>query len=634
MMFGPPGGPPPIHSNVPHPKRPKGIKNVIPFWIDCLKNMIKRLVYIYKLVWDARPALMFILAFMAVFNGVQSIIGAYISKMLLDGLQLAVQGQLESFQTLGLLLLLQILFQLAVTIINSVSNIVTRLSNELLTNSIKLKIMNKAKTIDMAKFDLPEFYSQLENANREAGNRPIQVLQASFSIVSTLISLIGFIAVLGSRLWYAPLLIIATTLPSAIITYRYRRKMFSYVRRRSKDRREMDYYSGLLVDKDLVKEVKLFDLSETFIGKYKQIFSNYFKGLKTLIVAEGVWGIVIAILSSIVNGGIFLSIAKSVFDGKMSIGDYSLYTNALFSISTNVSTLISTSASIYEGTLFIDNMIAFMEVEPQLVPSIKNPRKVQHHAQHTIEFKNVSFSYPGTNRYVLKKINLTLRPGETVVLVGLNGAGKTTLLKLLTRLYDPTEGTILLDGYDIREYDVKDLYSMFGIIFQDFGKYAFTVQENIGFGESKRMTDTDAIKEAAQKSSADEFIQKLKKGYQTPLMRIFEDNGLELSIGQWQKLAVARAFFRNSDIIILDEPTASLDPLAEQEIFTQFETLSKGKTTIFVSHRLSSATIASKIVVLEYGEIIEIGTHKELMQKNGKYAQLFQTQAHRYIEQP
>ncbi len=632
-MFGPPGGPPPIHSNVPHPKRPKGIKNVIPFWIDCLKNMIKRLVYIYKLVWDARPALMFILAFMAVFNGVQSIIGAYISKMLLDGLQLAVQGQLESFQTLGLLLLLQILFQLAVTIINSVSNIVTRLSNELLTNSIKLKIMNKAKTIDMAKFDLPEFYSQLENANREAGNRPIQVLQASFSIVSTLISLIGFIAVLGSRLWYAPLLIIATTLPSAIITYRYRRKMFSYVRRRSKDRREMDYYSGLLVDKDLVKEVKLFDLSETFIGKYKQIFSNYFKGLKTLIVAEGVWGIVIAILSSIVNGGIFLSIAKSVFDGKMSIGDYSLYTNALFSISTNVSTLISTSASIYEGTLFIDNMIAFMEVEPQLVPSIKNPRKVQHHAQHTIEFKNVSFCYPGTNRYVLKKINLTLRPGETVVLVGLNGAGKTTLLKLLTRLYDPTEGTILLDGYDIREYDVKDLYSMFGIIFQDFGKYAFTVQENIGFGESKRMTDTDAIKEAAQKSSADEFIQKLKKGYQTPLMRIFEDNGLELSIGQWQKLAVARAFFRNSDIIILDEPTASLDPLAEQEIFTQFETLSKGKTTIFVSHRLSSATIASKIVVLEYGEIIEIGTHKELMQKNGKYAQLFQTQAHRYIEQ-
>ena len=633
-MFGPPGGPPPIHSNVPHPKRPKGIKNVIPFWIDCLKNMIKRLVYIYKLVWDARPALMFILAFMAVFNGVQSIIGAYISKMLLDGLQLAVQGQLESFQTLGLLLLLQILFQLAVTIINSVSNIVTRLSNELLTNSIKLKIMNKAKTIDMAKFDLPEFYSQLENANREAGNRPIQVLQASFSIVSTLISLIGFIAVLGSRLWYAPLLIIATTLPSAIITYRYRRKMFSYVRRRSKDRREMDYYSGLLVDKDLVKEVKLFDLSETFIGKYKQIFSNYFKGLKTLIVAEGVWGIVIAILSSIVNGGIFLSIAKSVFDGKMSIGDYSLYTNALFSISTNVSTLISTSASIYEGTLFIDNMIAFMEVEPQLVPPTKSPRKVQHHAQHTIEFKNVSFCYPGTNRYVLKKINLTLRPGETVVLVGLNGAGKTTLLKLLTRLYDPTEGTILLDGYDIREYDVKDLYSMFGIIFQDFGKYAFTVQENIGFGESKRMTDTDAIKEAAQKSSADEFIQKLKKGYQTPLMRIFEDNGLELSIGQWQKLAVARAFFRNSDIIILDEPTASLDPLAEQEIFTQFETLSKGKTTIFVSHRLSSATIASKIVVLEYGEIIETGTHRELMQKNGKYAQLFQTQAHRYIEQP
>ncbi len=627
-MYGPP---PPIHSDNMRPQMPKGFKNRILFSMQCVKNMLKRLLYIYKLVWECKPFLMFIMAFMAIFNGLQVLVNAYLSKLLLDGLQQAVQGELNNFWSLGSLLLLQILFQLIILIVNSVSNIITRLSNELLTNSIKLKIMNKAKTIDMANFDLPSFYSKLENANREAGNRPIQVLQASFTIISTFISLIGFIAVLGSEMWYAPLFVIMVTLPSAIITYRYRKKMFSYVRRRSKDRREMDYYANLLVDKDLVKEVKLFDLSDTFIGKYKQIFTNYFKGLKSLIMAEGIWGIILAFANAIVNGGIFLNIAKNVFDGRLSIGDYSLYTNALFSISNNVSSLISTTASIYEGTLFIDNMIEFMETEPKLTASLPQPLHIAHHIPHEIIFKNVSFCYPGTNRFVLKNINLTLNPGETIVLVGLNGAGKTTLLKLLTRLYDPTEGSIYLDGHDLKEYDVKELYSIFGIIFQDFGKYAFTIRENIGFGEKSRMENLQDIQSAAEKSSAHEFITKLKKGYQTPLMRIFEEDGLELSIGQWQKISVARAFFRNSDIIILDEPTASLDAMAEQEIFSQFESLSKGKTTIFVSHRLSSATMASKIVVLEYGEIVEEGTHKQLIEKNGKYAELFHTQAQRYI---
>ena len=239
---------------------------------------------------------------------------------------------------------------------------------------------------------------------------------------------------------------------------------------------------------------------------------------------------------------------------------------------------------------------------------------------------------PATNRKVLQNINMTFSTGETIVLVGLNGAGKTTLLKLLTRLYDPTEGVILLDGYDIREYDVKDLYSMYGMIFQDFGKYAFSVKENIGFGDLNRKDDTTLIHDAAEKSNADEFIRKLPEGYDTPLMRVFEQTGLELSVGQWQKIAVARAFLRDSDFVILDEPTASLDPMAEQEIFSQFDRLRYGKGTIFVSHRLSSATIASKIIVLEGGKIVETGNHETLMKLGGKYAELFTTQAKHYIE--
>ena len=220
-----------------------------------------------------------------------------------------------------------------------------------------------------------------------------------------------------------------------------------------------------------------------------------------------------------------------------------------------------------------------------------------------------------------------------MVLVGLNGAGKTTFIKLLTRLYDPTEGEILLDGRNIKEYDIKELYSIFGIIFQDFGKYAVSVSENIKFGDVHRQNvDETKVSDAAKQANATDFISRLPDGYNTPLMRYFEENGIELSIGQWQKLAIARAFYSDSDILILDEPTASLDPMAEQEIFNQFDELRRDKMTIFVSHRLSSATIASKIVVLEYGELVEEGTHRELMEKRGKYYELFSTQASRYIE--
>ena len=232
---------------------------------------------------------------------------------------------------------------------------------------------------------------------------------------------------------------------------------------------------------------------------------------------------------------------------------------------------------------------------------------------------------------VLNDLNFTIRPGETLVLVGLNGAGKTTLIKLLTRLYDPTEGRILLDGKDLRSYDPKELYQIFGIIFQDFGKYAETAKENIRFGDVHREIDEERIVASARQSAADEYIRKLSSGYDTPLMRIFEQDGIELSGGQWQKLAVARAFYSDSDILILDEPTAALDPIAEQEIFRQFDTLRRDKTTVFVSHRLSSATVASKILVLEYGRILEEGDHEELMERKGRYYELFTTQAERYI---
>lgn len=636
-MFGPVGGGggmggPPLHSDN-NVKAPKKIKEWIPFFFKSFKITVRRLMYIFKLVWEARPWILLLMIFMSVFNGFSPVLGAYISAQMLNTLAMAAMGQLAGgFGVLVGWLVLQLGYQFGLHVVNSINGMLTRISNEVLAYSIQLKIMNKAKTIDLASFDIPEFYSKMENANREVSNRPLAVLQAAFSIISSVISLVSFIVILGSLIPFAPVVLILTAVPSAVITYHYRKEMFKYIRRKSRERREMSYYSGLLVNKDLVKEIKLFNLADTFIEKYKKVFREYFKGVKSLIYGESFWGIGIQAVRTGVSASILIIIARKVFDGLLLIGDYSYYSSALFSISSNVAEIVSTSAGIYEGTLYIDNLIAFMDTEAKLVPSLPEPRHVERHINHSIEFKNVSFSYPGTDKKVLKNINLTINGGETIVLVGLNGAGKTTLLKLLTRLYDPTEGEILFDGNDIKEYSVEELYSVFGIIFQDFGKYAFTIKENIGFGQIERSNDEQGIIEASAKSSADEFIARLPNGLETPLTRQFSESGHELSIGQWQKIAISRAFFRDSDIMILDEPTASLDPMAEQEIFTQFDELRGNKTTIFVSHRLSSATIADKIIVLENGNMVEMGSHNELMKLNGKYAELFTTQAKRYID--
>lgn len=637
--MGPMGGfggrPPSAASEKLKEPLPKNIREVPGYLKRVLSSFFSRLKYIMALVWDAKKSLLFLMVFMAIFNGVSPVLSAYISANLLNCIADALKLTEPSFATVAAVLLpalvLQFGYMFLVGLIQNISHMVTRISGEVVTNHVKRKIMNKAKEIDVASFDMPEFYEKFENANREAGMRPIEVIRSTFNIVSTLISVVSFIAILSTIAWFAPLVVIVLALPSAIITFSYRKKNFRYMRHRSIDRRQMSYCSDMLVNKDMVKELRLFGLSDAFIFRYDQVFQHYFGGIKKLIVGEGVWNAVVSLATTAVNCSLFFFIAYSVTVGGGEIGDYSLYTGALTSIATCVATLVTTTSGIYEGTLFIDNMIVFMNEKRRIVPTLSTPRKVDRHVGHTIAFEHVSFHYPGTNRNVLKDISFTVSPGDTVVLVGLNGAGKTTLLKLLTRLYDPTEGRILLDGHDIREYDTDELYAMFGVIFQDFGKYAFSVEQNIAFGEVNKPINRTEIVAAAKAGSANEFIERLPRGYDTPLMRVFEPDGVEPSIGQWQKLAIARAFYSDSDVLILDEPTASLDAIAEQEIFNQFDQLRKDKTTFFVSHRLSSATVATKILVLQNGELTEVGTHAELMQQGGVYENLFSTQANRYI---
>lgn len=623
-------GPPPRFNGRTRTEKPKSLRQYPAYICKQIGGFFARYAYIFKLVWETNPLILFAMAFSSIFNGVTPVLGAFISAQLINALVTVFQGQSANIE---FWIILQFAYFLIQGVVSTVYNAIIKILSEKVVNHIKVKIITKSKEIDLAQFDLPEFYEKFENACREASFRPVQILSSTFTMLSNLISAISFIAVLAAFSPFAPIAIILLALPAAIIRFIYGRKNFLYMRRHSKDRRLMEYYSAVVTNKDLVKEVRLFNLSNIFVDKFQTTFDRYYKGLKRLTVRETLWHLLITLVTAFVNAILFLAIAKEVGagSGDLTVGHFSLYSGALNSIIGCVGAIVSSTATIYEGTLFIDNMIAFNKVKPQIVPILDEPRAVEKRVSHTIEFKNVYFSYPGIKKYVLKNISFKLEGGDTAVLVGLNGAGKTTLIKLLTRLYDPTEGVILLDGKDIREYDLNELYSLYGIIFQDFGKYAVQVKENICFGDvSKQDFEADMLSSAKQ-SGAEEFIKDLPKGYETYLSKFFEEDGAELSIGQWQKLAVARAFYADSDILILDEPTASLDALAEQQIFNQFDSLRKDKTTIFVSHRLSSATRANIIIVLEQGEIVEMGNHAELMALGGKYYELFSAQAERYI---
>ena len=599
-----------------------------------INNFFFRLFYIFQLVWQTRPWILILMVFVSLFNGISPIISAYISATLLNNLVVSynagINGLESEFSIVLGLLMLQFSFMFLSDLISNMNMILTQISNELVGNHVKLKIMNKAKEIDLVCFESSKFYEMYENACREASSKPVQVANSTFSIMSTLLSLFSFTLVLWGISPYASLLIIVLSIPSGIINFVYRRKNFHYLHERSKERRQINYYSDLMTNKDMVKEIRIFGLSDFFIQRYQIIYQQYFEGLKNLFTVEGFWSFIINMLSLIVNCILFIYIAHQVSIGFFEVGAFALYTGALKSITGGMSSLIIRTSSIYEGTLFIDNLIEFMKEKRTVVSSLVEPRSVQYNVSHRIVFDHVSFRYPGKEYYAIQDISITFDANDIVLLVGLNGAGKSTLVKLLTRLYDPTEGVIFLDGYDLREYKIDELYRVFGIGFQDFSKYPVSIMENIAFSAIEKPVDESAIQEAALKSNADEFINRLPKRYETPLMCIFEEDGVELSVGQWHKLALARAFYRDSDILILDEPTASLDALAEQNVFNEFNRMRNGKMTIFVSHQLSSSKIANKIVVLENGRIIEMGNHENLMEKKGRYFELFTIQAKNY----
>ena len=423
-------------------------------------------------------------------------------------------------------------------------------------------------------------------------------------------------------------ILLATSVPAFIAETRFSEEGFRLLTRRAPETRQINYLARLLTEDSSAKEIKLFNLGETLLTRYMTLFEKFFHEDKSLALRRAVAGFSLGLIATLGFYGSYAWIVWRTVEAKISLGDMTLYLSIFRQGQSTFQSILSAVGSIYENNLFMAHLFDFFGLKPQM--GVAAPHQGLPVAlSRGIEFRGVGFRYPEREDWALRHIDLSIRPGEKIALVGPNGAGKTTLIKLLSRLYDPTEGSILIDGIDIRELDPLDLRQRIGVIFQDFVRYHLPASENIGFGQIEALDRLDRIIESARKSGAHSIIESLPDGYQTMLGRWFH-GGHELSVGQWQKVALARAFMRDAEILVLDEPTASLDAETEYEIFRHFQELTDGKMAILISHRFSTVRMADRIVVIQEGRIAEIGTHQELLRREGIYAHLFSMQAEGY----
>jgi ATP-binding cassette subfamily B protein len=489
-------------------------------------------------------------------------------------------------------------------------------------------IIRKALELDLTHFENPDYYDKLQNARREADWRSLQIVNGGFYVIQNIITLVSFAALLVRFSPLLALILFAAMLPAFIAQSRYAELNFRVLSWRAPEFRRLHYMEYLLTDHDAVKEVKLFRLGEPLLARYTSLFWKFLREDQSIAQRRSLASLGWGLLATVSYYGSYAWIVYRAVGGTISLGDMTLYLG-IFRASQNMFEAVFFGLSeLYENGLFMSNLFAFLALEPQMVAA-RQPQPMPARIEHGIEFRNVSFRYEGTDRWALRNVSLTIRPGEKVALVGRNGAGKTTLIKLLTRLYDPTEGQILLDGVDLRDLDINELRQRIGVIFQDFVRYVMTASENIGFGQIEALDDRARIAASAAKSGADALIEKLPQRYDTMLGRWFND-GRELSGGEWQKIALARAFMRDCEVLVLDEPTAALDAEQEMRVFEQFRELTHDRIAVLISHRFSTVRMADRIFVVDEGRISEQGTHADLVLQGGTYARLFTLQAESY----
>jgi ATP-binding cassette subfamily B protein len=570
------------------------------------------------------------MALITLIGAVLPISQAYVGKLIVDEVVNAVTNNLGVEvglrATLPYLLIEFGLLTLG-AMLNQGRALIEHILNARLGNQINTAIIRKALALDLHYFEDAQFYDKLQNARREANFRALQMINTSFNLVQNALTLASFAIGLLAFSPLVALVLFGATIPAFLAQTHFSRLHFRLLTWRAPEARRMHYLEHLLTVDSSVKEIKLFGLGEPLLQRYQDFFWKFYHEDTALARRRSLISLVWGVVASISYYGAYAWIVWRTVAGTITIGSMTFYLTLFRQSQGTFQGLFHNLNQLFEAGLFMENLFGFLDLTPQMQSGTGKP--IPRPIQQGIEFRGVSFRYPDREDWALRELNLTIRPGEKIALVGANGAGKTTLIKLMTRLYDPTEGQILLDGVDLREYDLDDLRQSIGVIFQDFVRYQVSARENIGFGQIKDLDDELRIVSAAERGGADEVVDRLPQGYDTLLGRWFE-KGAELSGGQWQKIALGRAFMRDSEVLVLDEPTAALDAEREYEIFQRFRDLTAGRIALLISHRFSTVRMADRIIVIEGGRLTELGTHQELLALGGTYARLFNLQAEGY----
>ncbi len=581
-------------------------------------------------VWQSAKGWTLLNGLLLIIQGLLPLLPLYLTKLIVDAVSSGISAPDKGVAIQHLLWLVALMgaVALATILIRLLAGLVSEWQAYIVTDHMSDVLHAKSVEVDLEFYESSQYYDTLHRAQREAPFRPISIVNGLTQIGQNGISLLAIAALLVSFHWIIALILFVAVISGTAVRLLYTGKMYRWQREQTATDRQASYLNWVLTDSSHAKEIRLFDLGALFMNRFRDIRQTLRKGRMAITRRRTIADFAAQAVATTAIYGSYAFVAYQAIGERITLGDLVMYFQAFQRVQGYLQGMLSSLAGLYEDNLFLSNLYEFLDLKR----TVKEPEKampVPHPLQQGIVLDHVSFQYPGGARKALENISLTINPGEVVALVGENGSGKTTLMKLLCRLYDPTDGSIALDGIDLRQFDTKSLRSEISIIFQDYAHYHLTAHENIWLGNAVLPPDYDRVIAAARRSGADAVISALPKGYDTILGKRFE-SGEELSTGEWQKVALARAFMREAQIIVLDEPTSSMDAKAEYEVFQSFRQLVVGRTAILISHRFSTVRMADRIFVMEHGQIIESGTHDQLVQAGGNYAKLFDMQARHY----
>ncbi len=584
----------------------------------------------FRMIWSVSPALTVGNALLRIVQAAIPLLLLYVGKEIIDGVVKAAAAPAAIWDwrhPLWFWVGLEFVLAAVNTLLGRAITLTDSLLGDLVSNDSSVRIIRHAAALDLYQFEDPTFYDKLERARTQTAGRTA-LMSMVLSQVQDLIAVVFLsMGLVAFNPWLIALLVLAVV-PSFIGETRFNRESYSLTRSWTPERRELDYLRYIGASNETAKEVKIFSLERFLADRFRSIADRYYRANRRLALRRAAWGGLLSVLGTAAYYAAYVFIVGQTVLGLLSLGTLTFLAGAFGRLQSLLQTIVGRFSRIGEMTLYLRDLFEFLSLQP-LSQNHTSRRPVPRPMREGIRFENVSFRYPGTDVWALRHISFTLAPGEKLALVGENGAGKTTLVKLLAHLYEPTEGRILLDGVDLCEYHPEALRREIGIIFQDYVRFMFTAAENIAIGDIEQRFNRPRIISSAAKSLADAVIEGLPKQYDQMLGRRFAE-GVELSGGQWQKIALARAYMREAQIVILDEPTAALDARAEHEVFLRFAELTKGKAAVLISHRFSTVRMADRILFLENGQIIEQGSHDDLLRQGGKYAELFRLQAKGY----